>query len=149
MHIHNKQSLTIAEEVFKRISDRFPSLRIKRDEDAPVEIFLSYPRQPGLTHETVLMLQNGDELHLSVGNFHLEWAPCTDASIVEAYIDAAVGFLSGKYRILKTYRGNEFFKGELQAPAADGQWETIGVSGKLGLGFPGKVHYENIQNNSD
>jgi hypothetical protein len=145
----NNQCLNTAEEAFKRIADLFPALQIERNEDAPVEIYLSIPVQPGNEYQTTLMLQNGDELHISVGNFHLEWAPCTDPTIVEAYIDAAVGFLSGKYRILEYHRGEKFIKAELQEPVENGQWETIGVSGKLGVRLPGKVHYEIIKNNFD
>jgi len=128
--------LKIAEEAFQRISERFPSLVMKRTPSVPVELSVDIPAQPGLKYAVNLNLQNRDELHFSVGNFWLEWFPCTELSKVEAYIDAVSGFLAGRYRVLEYYRGNKCVKAELQAPSPGGGWETKGTSVHLRFPFP-------------
>lgn len=92
--------------------------------DAPVEISITMPVQPGLSHKVWLCLQNHDELGFSVGHFYVEWFPCTNAERVESYLDAVTGFLSGQYRILEYHRGKGCYKTKLQKPDGE-RWRTI------------------------
>lgn len=120
--------LKIAETVFERTRKQLPSLEMKNNLSDPVELSIDIPVQPGLKYAVNLNLQNRDELHFSVEKFWLEWFPCTDHSTVEAYIDAVLGFLSGRYRILEHYRGKKCTKAELQMPLESGDWKTIGTT---------------------
>ncbi len=129
--MYDEQCLKIAENVFQKILERFPSLRIEKGQSAPVELSVNIPALSGLKHTVNLNLQNRDELHFVVGNFWLEWFPCTDVTKVEAYIDAVSGFLEGRYRVLEHYRGNKCVKAELQAPQSKGEWKTIGTTYSL------------------
>jgi len=122
--------LAIALEAFAKIGARFPSLRMLEEPNAPVELSIRLPVQPGLSHEVWLALQNNDELHFSVGHFWLEWFPCTKPSRVSEYVAAVVGFLSGQYRVIEHYRGKRCVKAELQVPISDG-WKTIGTWSNL------------------
>jgi len=90
----------------------------------PVEISITMPVQPGLSHKVWLCLQNQDELGLGVGRFYCEWFPCTKAEKAERYLDAVTGFLSGKYRIVEHYRGKTCYRAKLQKPEGD-RWRTI------------------------
>jgi hypothetical protein len=122
----------IARAAFDEIFARWPHLQWIENTDDPVEISLTVPRQDGLKHELWLALQNEDELHLQVGNFWLEWFPCTKPDRTRAYIDAVSGFISGDYRVLEYFRGDDCIKAKLQMPDADG-WRTIGTWSKLWL----------------
>ena len=116
---------TIARAVFVEIARRFPSLRMVENHDDPVEISITMPVQPGLSHKLWLCLQNGDELGFSVGgHFYIEFFPCTKPGRVEKYLDAVTGFLSGQYRVLEYYRGTKCYWARLQKPE-DGRWRTI------------------------
>ena len=126
-------TVRIAEHAFAKIAARFPSLRMVRDEAAPVEISITIPVQPGLKHEIWLCLQNGDELHFGVGGFWLESFPCTDPSTVRHYLDAVIGFISGDHRVLEHYRGSTCVFARLQAPCSTG-WTTIGTR-MIGFGL--------------
>ena len=114
----------IARSVFTEIAKRFPSLKMVEDRDAPVEISIMMPVQPGLSHKVRLCLQNHDELSFSVGHFYVEFFPCTKPDRVESYVDAVSGFLSGKYRILERYRGTKCYRAQLQK-SEGGKWRTI------------------------
>jgi hypothetical protein len=81
-----------------------------------VEISITMPVQPGLSHKIWLCLQNFDELGFSVGHFYIEFFPCTKPDRVEKYMDAVSGFLSGNYRILEHYRGTKCYWAQLQKP---------------------------------
>ena len=114
----------IARGVFAEIARRFPSLKMVENHDDPVEISITMPVQPGLSHKVWLCLQNGDELGFSASHFHVDWFPCTKSDRVEKYLDAVSGFLSGKYRLLEHYRGTRCYKAVLQSPEGD-RWRTI------------------------
>lgn len=122
--------LAIARKAIGDIAARFPSLRMIEEPDAPVELSIRLPVQPGLNHEVWLALQNNDELHFSVGHFWLEWFPCTKPSRVDEFISSVIGFLSGQFRVLEHYRGKRCVKAELQAPS-NGGWQTIGTWSNL------------------
>src|SRR5258708_39119242 len=95
----------IARYVFAEIAKRFPSLQMIENHEDPVEISITMPVQPGLSHNIWLCLQNYDELGFKVGrHFYIEFFPCTKPDRVEKYLDAVTGFLSGKYRILEHHR---------------------------------------------
>jgi hypothetical protein len=55
----------IARNVFAEIAKRFPSLQMVEAHDDPVEISITMPVQPGLSHKVWLCLQNRDELGFS------------------------------------------------------------------------------------
>ena len=114
----------IARDVFAEIAKRFPLLKMVENHDDPVEISITIPVQPGLSHNVWLCLQNCDELGFSVGRFYCEWFPCTKSDRVEKYLDAVTGFLSGKYRIVEHYRGVKCYRAVLQKPEGAG-WRTI------------------------
>ena len=90
----------------------------------PIEISITIPPQPGISHEVWLCLQNRDELGFSAGHFYIEFFPCTKSDRVEKYLDAVTGFLSGNYRILEHYRQARCYKAQLQKPEGEG-WRTI------------------------
>jgi hypothetical protein len=138
--------IRIAEDAFQRIGNLLPSLEVKKNVSDPVELSIDIPVQPGLKYAVNLNLQNRDELHFSVGNFWLEWFPCTDPSRVEAYIDAVSGFLSGRYRILEYYRGKKCTKAELQKPLKSGDWTTIGKTYHWGLSLSLQKSEKEIRN---
>jgi hypothetical protein len=115
----------IARGAFVVIARRFPSLLMVENHDDPVEISITMPVQPGLSHKIWLCLQNGDELGFSVDrHFYIEFFPCTKPDRVEKYLDAVTGFLSGRYRILEHYRGTKCYWAQLQKPEGGG-WHTI------------------------
>jgi hypothetical protein len=114
----------IAMGVFAEIAKRFPKLSMVENRGDPVEISITMPVQPGLSHKVWLCLQNGDELGFSASHFYSEWFPCTKSDRVEKYLDAVTGFLSGKYRIVEHYRGMKCYRAQLQKPEGD-RWRTI------------------------
>jgi hypothetical protein len=114
----------IARGVFAEIAKRFPALKMIENHDDPVEISITMPAQPGLSHEVWLCLQNQDELGFSAGHFYIELFPCTKSERVERYLDAVSGFLSGKYRILEHYGGAKCYWAQLQKPEGN-RWRTI------------------------
>ena len=126
-------ALAIAEETFRVIGERFPNLTMMRQPDDPVEISIVLPVQTGLRHRVWLALQNGDELHFSVGSFWLGWFPCTNPAKVDRYLDAVCGFLSGRYRVLEHLRDGRCIKAQLQAPDSTRGWRTLGTWGKFWL----------------
>lgn len=138
-------TMQIARNVFAKIAEKFPHLKITENKDDPVEISLTITEQTGLKHKVWLCLQNNDELHFSAGHFWLEWFPCTKPEKVETYIDVVTGFLAGNYRILEHYRGKRCIKAELQKPQGN-DWQTIGIWRTLSLPFPRKKTYQEIRN---
>ncbi len=124
MSIQTSDTEAIARGVFAEIAKRFPSLKMVENYNDPVEISITIPAQPGLSHKVWLCLQNHDELGFSAGHFYIEFFPCTKSDRVEKYLDAVTGFLSGKYRVLEHYRGTRCYKAQLQKPEGD-RWRTI------------------------
>jgi hypothetical protein len=133
--VSDVDTLEIAKVAIARIREAFPALEVVTDASAPVELSVNLPVQAGLKHGINLNLQNVDELHFSVGAFWLEWFPCTDSAKVDAFVNAVVGFISGRLRVLEHYRGAQCIKAELQEPIQDG-WHTIGVWSLLHFPFP-------------
>jgi hypothetical protein len=119
--------MSTAEEIAERIQEQFPTLNLKVNSNDPnVDWSILIPPQDGLKFECNLNRQ-GDELHLSILGFWLEWFPLEDEDVAEAYFDAVVGILSGRYRIVEYVRFGRGVGGELQAPVGT-SWKTIGNS---------------------
>lgn len=137
--------LTIAREAIAEIAARFPSLQMIEEPDAPVELSIRIPVQDGLSHDTWLALQNNDELHFLVGNFWLEWFPCSKPSRAREFIAAVSGFLSGEYRVLEHYHGNRCVKAQLQAPNGAG-WQTVGTWSTLFSLLPLRKTFREVTN---
>ncbi|MBS4049058.1 MAG: hypothetical protein KG075_22125 [Alphaproteobacteria bacterium] len=137
--------LQAARDALSEIARQFPSLRMEERPDDPVELSILLPVQPGLAHDVWLGFQNENELHFSVGNFWMEWFPCTDTAKSAAFIDAVTGFISGRYRILEHYRGRKCVKADLQGPDGHG-WRTIKSWARLSLPFPLKKTFQEIRN---
>lgn len=139
--------LEIAKAAFAEIGARLPWLSMVPEPDAPIELSISLPFQPGLSQQVWLGFQNNDELHFSVGHFWLEWFPCTNSSKVREYVDAVVGYLSGQYRVIEHYSGRRCVKAELQAPAGT-QWQTVGTWSNLWALIPGKRDSRVLRNDA-
>jgi len=127
------------------IRSAFPHLEIKLESDHPhVDLNLDIPQQSGLKFDVNVNLQ-GDELHLSAGHFWLEWFPCSDPTVIQAFREAVCGLLSGEFRILEYYRGRRAIKAELQRPSGEG-WQTIGTWSVLSLPIPWHVTTKELRN---
>lgn len=122
-----------------------PNLKMGIDDNHPqLDLTMDIPAQPGLTFNIHLNLQNEDELHLSAGSFWNSWFPCTDSEIVEKYIEAVNGLISGEYRIREHLKGGRAFRAELQT-LQNGQWQTISNWGTWSLPWLRK-RYKIVQN---
>lgn len=139
-------TIEIAQKVFTKIQQEAPNLTMRIHIDEPVELCMDILKQAGLKFDVHLNLQNNDELHLVIGNFWCEWFPCTKEEKVEQYIDAALGLLSGRYRILEHYHGKKAIKAELQVPENDG-WKTTATWETFWLPFPWLKRDERILQN--
>ena len=139
--------LEIAKAAFADLQAQFPSLRMVPDPNAPVESSLQLPVQPGLSQPVWLGLQNGGELHFSVGHFSLEWFPCTNPVKLGHYTQSVAGYLSGRYRIVEHYIGSRCVKAELQSPIGT-QWKTEGTWSTLGALVPGKRTSRALRNDA-
>ncbi len=134
--------------LFEDIKKCYPHLEMKIDVNHPhVDLMMDIPKQGGLSFGVNLNLQNVDELHLSAGHFWLEWFPCTKPEIVAEFKEAAHGVLSGKMRILESYRGQRAVKAELQEPS-NGSWKTIGTWSTFSIPFPWQITKKELQNKS-
>lgn len=123
----------IAKDAFAAIQGMYPNLKMDIDEGhTQLDLAMNIPAQPGLAFNIHLNLQNEDELHLSAGAFWNSWFPCTDSEIVEKYIDAVTGLISGEYRIREHLKRGQAFRAELQT-LQNGQWQTISNWGTWSL----------------
>ena len=104
-------------QLFLDIKASFSNLKMELEtKPEHVDLNMEISKQNGLKFNVCVNLQ-GDELHLNVGeHFWLEWFPCTDQKVADAYVEAVKGILSGRLRILETYRGKKIVKSELQFP---------------------------------
>jgi hypothetical protein len=122
--------------LFRSFEAAFPQYAMTLDlNHREVEVSMDIRAQEGLPFPLNLNLQ-GDELHICAGeHFWLEWFPCTDPLVFNAYQEAVRGLLSGRFRILEHYRGQRAFKACLQRPSED-RWESIGTWSRLHLWLP-------------
>lgn len=117
-------SVEIARSAFETLSTEFPYLSMELDESPTyTEIELTIPAQKRLDFEVGLNLQNTDELHLNVDEFWGQWFPCTDPKVVESFLQAVRGLLSGNYRIAVYSGKGRSYKRLLQSPFKD-SWKT-------------------------
>jgi hypothetical protein len=122
---HRAPQIARLEEVLATLRRRFPSLAVDRCADAPgVDALVRLPVQTGLEVEIDLSLQNNDELHLTAGHFWVEWFPCHDQRIFDDFMDAVVGLISGRYRIVEQFVRGRPTQAKLQRPEGDG-WRTV------------------------
>lgn len=142
---YTTQADAVARRVFAELAARFPSLTMEEHPEDPVEISIVIPEQEGCRYRVSLNLQNGDELHLVVENFWVEWFPCTKPKVAELYLAAVTGFLSGEYRIVEYSFLGECYLARLQKPNADA-WKTIGTWTNLGFRLPGFIKTREIRN---
>ncbi|MGB5567648.1 MAG: hypothetical protein WBN93_15125 [Acidimicrobiia bacterium] len=139
-------SRTIAIELFGRVQALFPHLQMKLETDHPhVDINMEIPKQRGLDFDVNLNLQNNDELHLSAGDFWVEWFPCTEPRKVKEYLAAVEGLMTGQYRILEHRRGRKAVKAELQQPVGQ-NWQTIATWSTLRLPSFKRISFTVIRN---
>ncbi|MEQ1718193.1 MAG: hypothetical protein ABL907_19805 [Hyphomicrobium sp.] len=138
-------NVEIAQRAVDRLRASFPDLTIQLDEVQGGELFWSIPEQAGVASPIALSLQNSDELTFDVRCFTLTCFPC--AKVSEEYLDAVIGYLSGKYRLYEHYRGSKCVKAELQKPL-DGGWKTISAWSRLALPFPWTKTYREFYNRS-
>ncbi len=138
--------LGVAECVLRDIRSRCPDVRMIENAPGSLGMSVSIPVQPGVRHPIELTLQNRDELHLHMGNFWLEWFPCSDESTVAAFVDVVAGLLSGSCRVLEHYRGARCVKAELQWKAPEAGWTTFGTYSRFSLPFAGRKHYKVLIN---
>ena len=119
-------------QLFERIRTALPHLSMDlRAADSNVDASMAIPVQSCLSFAVHLYLDS-NALHMTAGEkLWLEWFPPDNQTVVEQYRDAALGVLSGEYRIVEYFRGTRAVKALLQRPNGD-SWETIGTSGGLG-----------------
>jgi hypothetical protein len=147
--MHSRE-FEIASATFERIRAAFPALTMNLDlHPAHVELAMDIPVQRGLSFKVWLDFQNGDELTLSASRFWYEWFPCTDQKIVDKYLEAVFGLISGRFRILEHWRGGRVVKAQLQSPRDD-KWKSIATSTNISgiVPWPPKK-LRIVQNNSN
>ncbi len=144
-HMSQPEPLAIAREALAVILGRFPDLRSVEERDPSKDLNVSIPMQAGLKYEVGLGLQNRDEWFFSVEHFYLEWFPCSDSDRRTAYVDAVTEFLSGRARILESYRGARCVAADLQMAIGNG-WQSIGKWSHLSLPIPWQVTVREVRN---
>jgi len=126
----------IASATFAKIRDAFPAFTMNLElHPAHVELAMDIPVQPGLSFKLWLDLQNRDELTLSASHFWYEWFPCTNQMVVDEYLEAVLGLLSGRFRILEHWRGGRVVKAQLQSPR-DSKWKSVATSTNISSLIP-------------
>ena len=143
---------TVEVERFDALVDQiraaFPTIRVEVRKDHPhVEAIAKLPVQPGLDFELSFNLQNRDELHLNAGHhFWVEWFPCGEQRVFDGFSQAAVGLISGEYRIVESYLFGRAVNAKLERPRASGGWERIATWSNLGSLIPWARQRTIIQN---
>jgi len=132
---HSSSTNLISEiEGFRRaietLRQAFPALRIHADDASQhpaVDASAVIGPQSGLDFGVTFLLQDRDEIQLTVGttSFRVSWFPCSDPVVVTRFTEAVAGLLSGHYRIIEQFIGDEAVKAELQRPRPPSEWETI------------------------
>jgi len=116
--------LDIASDTFKKIESSFPDLKFNYDFNHKyVDMSVDIPKQKGLDFDINLNLQT-DELHISTKHFWGSWFTIKNPEVVQLYLDAVIGLLSGKYRIVQYWDGDTLAKSLLQKPVGD-KWTTV------------------------
>ena len=137
--------IDLARRAFDAIHAACPSLRFEETPSGHVDVNIDLPIQDGLAYAVNLSLQ-GDELHFSVERgFWMEWFPCYDEAVASQFVEAVVGFLSGRYRIIEVSQGNHPFVARLQRPSGS-SWQTIATSRSLRVPWPWRRSTRILQN---
>ena len=138
--MNNPDSLECARAAVARIQKAFPAIQMHEAASQPVELSCTIPVQPGVRHEIWLGLQNGDELHFSVGKFWMDWFPCTEIAKADEFVRAVSSYLSGDSRVREHYRGAVCVKAELQQRKGS-DWQTVATWSRLWIPLPWKKTY--------
>jgi len=134
-----------AQQLFEDVRSSYPHLRMTLShEHQDPDLLLEIPRQPGLQFDISLYL-DGDELHISTGEFCVEWFPCSDATVRQQYRVAVDGILSGEYRIVEHYRRGRAVRAELQKPSREG-WEAVATCSQMSIPIPWRTTTRVVQN---
>ena len=121
--------LTIASDAFDKIKGHFADLEIIDElNDKDVDLSFNIPRQLGLDFDINLNLQT-DELHISTEFFSGSWFSIKSPEIVDIFVDAVKGLITGDYRIVQYWNNNKLIKCYLQKPT-DTDWKTISKENK-------------------
>jgi hypothetical protein len=122
--------------LFDRIRAAHPGLHMILDTNPQhVDLEMMIPVQEGLPFRVSLTLQ-GDELHLRAGDhFWVEWFPCHATDVVNRYSDAVSGLLTGRYRIVESFRRGKAVRAELQGQEEDG-WKVLTAWSRLHVPLP-------------
>jgi len=117
----------VALKAFQIIKDTFPNLIVDLNTqtgDSDVELEMRIEIQEGLDFGIYLNFQNKDQLHLWSNTMSLEYFPANDPEITKKFIDAVIGIISGRYRILQKVRNSIPYTSYLQKKE-DEKWVTI------------------------
>ena len=134
-----QQCRQIAIGVFEDIQKEFPHLKclLETEPKIPVDVYMDIPKQSHLDFDIAVYL-SGDELHLSVDPFWVEWFPCTNPKTVSEYLKAVRGLLSGRFRIVEYYKDGRPVRAVLEEPVGD-TWATVTSWGRLHFSFGKKT----------
>jgi hypothetical protein len=117
-------NIELATKTFEKIQNLFPKLTMTIDRNPEhVELSMDILKQQGLDFDIYLNLQNEDELHISTKDIWCEWFPLTH-EVIEEYVDAVKGLITGEYRILKFSKAGTDYKSLLQKPI-NNEWKTV------------------------
>ena len=135
------------EEALATLQHRFPCLAVEvtRSHSA-VDAALDFPAQPGLSFPVSINLQNCDELHICASNLWVQWFPCGEQAVFDRFVSAALGLISGEYRLLEAFVLGKPVSSRLQRPQPDGSWETLATSSSLWAFVPWPRTYRVFQN---
>jgi hypothetical protein len=134
-------------QVVNLLQQRFPSLSIQVQLEHPhLHANLDIVKQPGLDFNININLQNRDELHLSASEFWGEWFPWGDQAVFDEFCDAALGVITGEYRIVERYVFGRYCTGALQKPVARQGWKTIYSHSNLNAIIPWRSTERIVQN---
>ncbi len=127
--LSGQKNIRLAEELFQGVAAEL-ELDIAIDEDVPVEVSMTLPKQGGLKFEIWLCLQNIDELWFSVDDvFTTSRFPCQE--VIGDFRDDLVGFIKGDLRIrvishAKTGKVRSSFLERKDA----GEWQVVSTYGR-------------------
>ena len=126
------------DEAIDRIRSAFPWLLVELAREHPdIHASAELPRQAGLDFDVGINLQNADELHLTVGeHFWMEWFPCGEQRVFEGFIAAALGVISGEFRVVERYVFGRAVSAQLQRPDGTGGWRAVARWANLGFLLP-------------
>ena len=120
-------------------------LKYEIKNDVNIEVLVELGKQPNLKFNILLCLQNNDELWFYIENLYFCIFPFEE--VKNEFSSAVNGFISGNYRILKSYQYNLNypFRWSLQE-YKNNEWKNVLTTNKF-LKIPFlPVKYEILQN---